>query len=194
VRPPTQTVELPRPIAERPFDELLAGARDGSERAWIELHRAFSPPVLGYLRGLGAAEAEDLTGEVFLQVVRDLHRFDGDRAAFKAWVLAIAHHRFIDDVRRARRRPVELLPTPGDDWRVAPDAEVEALARLGAGRVRELFALLSPDQRAVLLLRIVGDLTVEQVGRVVGKRPGAVKALQRRGLATLARRLSEEAA
>jgi RNA polymerase sigma factor (sigma-70 family) len=194
VRPPTQTVQLLPPITERPFDELLAGARDGVERAWTEIYRAFSPPVLGYLRGLGAAEAEDLTGEVFLQVVRDLHRFDGDRAAFKAWVLTIAHHRFIDHVRRAGRRPVELRPAPGDDRRVSPDAEVEALARLGERRVRELFAMLSPDQRAVLLLRILGDLTVEQVGRVVGKRPGAVKALQRRGLATLARRLGEEAA
>jgi RNA polymerase sigma factor (sigma-70 family) len=173
---------------------LLAGARRGAERAWAEIYRAFSPPVLGYLRGLGAAEAEDLTGEVFLQVVRDLHRFEGDRAAFKAWVLTIAHHRFIDDRRRARRRPVELLPAPRDDGRVAPDAEVEAFARLGAARVRELFALLSPDQRAVLLLRIVGDLTVEEVARVMGKRPGAVKALQRRGLATVARRLNREAA
>jgi RNA polymerase sigma factor (sigma-70 family) len=194
VRPPAQTIQLLPPIAERPFDELLAGARDGAERAWTEIYRAFSPPVLGYLRGLGAAEAEDLTGEVFLQVVRDLHRFEGDRAAFKAWVLTIAHHRFIDHTRRTRRRPLVLLPAPGDDGRVAPDAEIEAFARLGAGRVRELFALLSPDQRAVLLLRIVGDLTVEEVGRVVGKRPGAVKALQRRGLATLARRLNEEAA
>jgi RNA polymerase sigma factor (sigma-70 family) len=194
VRPPTQTIQLLPPIAERPFAELLDGARDGAEHAWTELYRAYSPLVLGYLRGLGAAEAEDLTAEVFLQVVRDLHRFAGDRADFKAWVLAIAHHRFIDDRRRARRRPVELRATPGDDRRVAPDAEIEALARLGERRVRELFAMLSPDQRAVLLLRILGDLTVEQVGRVVGKRPGAVKALQRRGLATLARRLSEEAA
>jgi DNA-directed RNA polymerase specialized sigma24 family protein len=68
------------------------------------------------------------------------------------------------------------------------------LERLGADRVRELIAMLSPDQRAVLLLRIVGDLSIEQVARVVAKRPGAVKALQRRGLATLARALGEERA
>jgi RNA polymerase sigma-70 factor (ECF subfamily) len=44
----------------------------------------------------------------------------------------------------------------------------------------------------VLLLRIVGDLTIEQVARVVGKRRAAVKALQRRGLAALERQLSNE--
>jgi RNA polymerase sigma factor (sigma-70 family) len=208
VRPPPETLELaalpaglrpatraaPRPVGDRSFDALLAGARAGAEEAWTEIYQAFSPAVLGYLRGVGAAEAEDLTGEVFLQVVRDLHRFEGGRRAFKAWVLTIAHHRFIDNRRRERRRPVELRPTPGEQGQAAPDAEVEALARLGAGRVRELIAMLSPDQRAVLLLRIVGDLTVEQIARAVDKRPGAVKALQRRGLARLARALDEEAA
>jgi RNA polymerase sigma factor (sigma-70 family) len=183
---------VPRPAGNRSFEALLAGARAGTQEAWAEIYRAFSPAVLGYLRGFGAAEAEDLTGEVFLQVVRDLHRFDGDRSAFKAWVLTIAHHRFIDDRRRAGRRPVELRAEPGEQRDAAPDAEVEALERLGAGRVRELIAILSPDQRAVLLLRIVGDLSIEQIARVVGKRPGAVKALQRRGLATLASALGEE--
>jgi RNA polymerase sigma factor (sigma-70 family) len=176
------------------FDSLLTAARSGAERAWTELYRAFSPTVLGYLRGQGAPEADDLTGEVFLQVVRDLHRFEGDRAAFKAWVLTIAHHRFIDQRRRVRRRPVELVAVPEEPKRTAPDAEIEVLALLGAERVRELMAALSPDQRAVLLLRIVGDLTIEEIGRAVGKRPGAVKALQRRGLAALGRMLAREAA
>ena len=42
-----------------------------------------------------------------------------------------------------------------------------------------------PDPRAVILLRIIGDLTIEEIARAVGKRPGAVKALQRRGLKRL---------
>jgi RNA polymerase sigma-70 factor (ECF subfamily) len=52
-----------------------------------------------------------------------------------------------------------------------------------------MLARLSPDQQSVLLLRILGDLTVEQVATVIGKRPNAVKALQRRGLAALQRDL-----
>jgi RNA polymerase sigma factor (sigma-70 family) len=184
----------PRSAADASFAAVLSAARGGAEHAWSDIYRGYSPAVLGYLRGLGSAEPEDLTGEVFLQVVRDLHRFDGDRAAFKAWVLTIAHHRFLDDRRRSRRRPVELVPGAPEHDRCAPTAEAEALAALGAGRVQELLAALSHDQRAVLLLRVVGDLTVEQTARVVGKRQGAVKALQRRGLAALGRMLGEEAA
>jgi len=49
---------------------------------------------------------------------------------------------------------------------------------------------LPEDQRNVMVLRIVADLTVEQVAQVLGKRPGAVKALQRRALDSLRRKLS----
>jgi RNA polymerase sigma-70 factor (ECF subfamily) len=54
-----------------------------------------------------------------------------------------------------------------------------------------VLADLAPDQREVLTLRVVGDLTVEQVADVLGKSRGAVKSLQHRGVAALRRRLQE---
>lgn len=56
---------------------------------------------------------------------------------------------------------------------------------------QDVLADLAPEQREVLTLRIVGDLTVEQVAEVLGKSPGAVKSLQHRGVAALRRRLQE---
>jgi DNA-directed RNA polymerase specialized sigma24 family protein len=82
--------------------------------------------------------------------------------------------------------------TGGIGTRSAPSAETEALAALGTERVRALLDGLSPDQRDVLLLRLLGDLTVEQAAGVLGKRPGAVKALQRRGLAAVSRALAAQ--
>jgi RNA polymerase sigma-70 factor (ECF subfamily) len=175
------------------FDSVLEAARGGADWAWGSLYSGLAPKVLGYLRGLGAAEADDLTGEVFVQVVRDLHRFHGDERAFRAWVLTIAHHRFLDHCRRSSRRPVDpVAEVPEPPVRVG-DAEQDALDELAGERVRELLARLSHDQRAVLLLRIVGGLTVEEVATAIGKRPGAVKALQRRGLAAVERQLVREA-
>lgn len=149
--------------------------------------------MLAYLRARGAAEPEDVAGEVFLQAVRDIGRFQGDERAFRAWILTIAHHRLLDASRRRARRPVETAPDEVLHER-APTGNVEedAFRELDMATVRRLVGRLSPDQQSVLLLRIVGDLTIEQVARVVGKRRAAVKALQRRGLAALERQLSNE--
>ncbi len=57
-------------------------------------------------------------------------------------------------------------------------------------RVERILEGLSEDQRAVLLLRFVGDMSIEDIARTIGKRPGAVKALQRRGLAAVRRQLA----
>lgn len=69
------------------------------------------------------------------------------------------------------------------------EVAAEALANVATDDVRRLLDGLSPDQREVLLLRLVGGLTIEAIARAVGKREGAVKALQRRGLAALKRGL-----
>ena len=175
------------------FDSVLEAARGGEDWAWGSLYSGLAPKVLGYLRGLGAAEADDLTGDVFVQVVRDLHRFHGDERAFRAWVLTIAHHRFLDHCRRSSRRPVDPVAEVPEPVAAVGDAEQDALHELADERVRELLATLSREQRAVLLLRVVGGLTVEQVAAAIGKRPGAVKALQRRGLAAVERHLARQA-
>jgi RNA polymerase sigma-70 factor (ECF subfamily) len=148
--------------------------------------------VLGYLRARHAREPEDLTGEVFLQVVRDLPRFDGGEREFRAWVFVIAHHRLLDEGRRGARRPVDLEPDVPALASEAEDVETQVIESTAADGVRRIIDRLPADQRDVLLLRVLGDLTVEQVAEAIGKSPGAVKALQRRGLATIKRTLAEE--
>jgi RNA polymerase sigma-70 factor (ECF subfamily) len=171
------------------FGGLIAAAKDGDERAWRELFEGLAPAVFGYLRASGAPDADDVLGETFLQVARDIHGFEGHEGGFRAWVFTLAHHRLIDARRRAARRPVELSADPPEPGERADDAAEEALARIGLERVQRALATLSDDQRAVLLLRFVGDMSIEDVARAVGKRPGAVKQLQRRGLAALKRQL-----
>lgn len=175
------------------FGTLLGAAREGSEAAWAEIYRSFSPAVLGYLRGSGAPEPEDTMADVFLEVARDIRRFEGDERRFKAWVFTIAHYRLIDSRRRRQRRPVELVPEPPEaETASLPDAADEALARIGSEEVIRILGTISPDQRAVLLLRIVGDLSVEDTAAALGKRQGAVKQLQRRGLAAVKRELDRK--
>ena len=176
---------MPQSVTRAEFASVLTAARAGADWAWETIYDELAPKILGYLRGLGAAEPEDVTGEVFFQLVRDVQRFEGDERAFRAWVFTIAHHRFLDERRRRSRRPVDPVADVAESGGTAGDVEEDALRELASERVRDLIAGLSTDQRAVLLLRILGELTVPQVARALGKRPGAVKALQRRGLEAL---------
>jgi RNA polymerase sigma-70 factor (ECF subfamily) len=176
------------------FERLLAAARAGEPEAWREIYTALAPSVLGYVRARGASDPENLAGEVFVQVVRDLGSFKGGAQGFRAWVFTIAHHRLLDQRRREGRRP-QPAPEPLDEVQVeGGDVEDEAIQRISLERVTELLESLSPDQRDVLLLRVVGDLSLEEVARVIGKRTGAVKQLQRRGLAAIRKQLEREEA
>ena len=170
------------------FASVLTAAQAGAEWAWEIVYRQYAGPVRGYVRANGAVEADDLVSEVFLQIARNLPTFEGDERQFRSWLFTVAHHRVVDERRARGRRPLE----PSHDGVVEPievaaPAEELALSRLGLERARALIEGLSVDQRDVLLLRILGGLTVDEVARTLGKRPGAVKALQRRGLAALQR-------
>jgi RNA polymerase sigma-70 factor (ECF subfamily) len=176
-----------------PFDDVLAAAQAGAAWAFETLYRDLSPAVTGYLRLHGAAEPDDLTSETFIGVFTGLAGFRGDEDALRAWVFTIAHRRLVDDWRRRSRRP-QPADDPGDLARlVGGDVEEDALTRVGAEDVGRMCAELPPDQRAVLLLRVLADLTVEQVAQVLGKSVASVKALQRRGLRTLRDRLENSA-
>lgn len=183
------------------FDSVIAAARAGQPAAWERLYAALAPAVTGYLRVQGATEPDDLASEVFLGVFRGIGSFAGDEAGFRSWVFVIAHRRLQDERRQRARRPQPVSfeagnsgnsGTDGRGGSVAGSAEDEALRELATDRVRTVCRQLVPDQRDVVLLRVLGDLTVEQVGAVLDKTPGAVKQLQRRGLEAI-RRISTAA-
>jgi RNA polymerase sigma factor (sigma-70 family) len=172
-----------------PFDDVLAAAQAGAAWAFDVLYRDLAPSVTGYLRLHGAAEPDDLASETFIGVFTGLSGFTGDEAALRGWVFTIAHRRLVDDWRRRSRRP-QLADDPGDlAGFLGGDVEDDALAGLGTEAVHRLCAELPDDQRSVLLLRILADLTIEQIAQAMGRSVGATKALQRRGLRTLRTRL-----
>lgn len=173
------------------FTGVLEAARGGAEWAWTTLYRGLAPVVLGYLRAQGSRDPEDLTGDVFLQVVKSLSGFQGNESEFRSWVFVIAHRKLIDERRYHGRRPVhaaetEVLETRGESG----NAEEEALNNLGTDEIAGVMENLSPDQRDVLLLRILGDMKVDEVAHAIGKSPSAVQALQKRGLLRLQKLLS----
>lgn len=180
-------------LSGEPFEAVLEAARAGAGWAWERIYDGLAPKVLGYLRSRGAPDPDGICGDVFCQVVRDIHSFEGDEVGFRSWVFVMAHRRMLDDARRRKRRPETLTGPEGFSGLTdAADIERDVARRDREAQIRALIEALTPPQRDVLLLRIFGGLTVEEVARAVGRRPGAVKALQRRGLETLRRRLEQE--
>jgi RNA polymerase sigma-70 factor (ECF subfamily) len=170
---------------------VLHAARGGAPWAFERLYEDLAPAVAGYLRVQRASEPEDLVSEVFLGVFRGLASFHGTEKQFRSWVFTIAHRRLLDERRRAARRP-HLETVDAEVRAMGGDVEREAFDSLGSQWVYDVCARLSSDQRTVLLLRVIADLSVEEVGRITGKSAGAVKALQRRALEALRRKLTRE--
>jgi RNA polymerase sigma-70 factor (ECF subfamily) len=173
------------------FPRVLAAAQAGGEWAWRELYSATAPLLTRYLRARRVPDVDDVVGETFIRVVRNIDRFEGDEASFRTWVFTIGRNVVVDDVRRRARRPAdatvdEVLASVGP----VGDTEDDALASLGRVHVTVLLEDLSADQRDVLLLRILGGLTIAEIAEVVGKREGAVKMLQARGIAALRKAIS----
>lgn len=176
------------------FERTLADARRGDEAAWTALYLDLAPVLTGYLAGQRCPSPEDVTSETLLQVVRDLHRFDGDEVAFRSWVFTIAHHRLIDSRRHAQARPSDACEA-AELERLSPPQHFddEAVIRLGGSELEHLLAATTDDQRDVLLLRYVADLTLHEVAEVLGKQYNAVKALHRRAMDALRAHVASDA-
>ena len=162
----------------------MAGPK-GDERAWVRgaqagsasdfeaLFRAHWPSAYraAYLVVHDAAAAEDIAQEAFLAAVRALDRFDR-RRPFGPWLHRIVLNRAIDwSRRRAFRGEVELHETPVEQR--APDVGADAV---------EALRRLSPEHRAVIVLRYLLGYTPGEISRLLDVPRGTVNSRLRRGL------------
>lgn len=170
------------------LDEALGLARSGDETGFLLLWDALHPRLLRYLQVLGCEDVDDVAGETWLQVVRDLGRFrKGTADDFRAWLFTIGRHRAIDAARsRIRFRDKVLAdhaaPFPAPSGNPVED---EVLHGLSTRQAIALVAGLPGDQSEIVALRIIAGLDTEAVARILGKSPGAVRVALHRGLRSL---------
>jgi RNA polymerase sigma-70 factor (ECF subfamily) len=170
--------------------DSLTAAKAGNAVAFEAIYRALAPRLLRYARGLVGQDAEDIAAEAWLQIVRDLRKFDGDWDAFRGWAARILRNRAIDHLRAASRRPSRATTLDAiADRPSIDDTEASADESLTTAAAIELIATLPPDQAEAVLLRVVIGLDANSAATVLGKRAGAVRVAAHRGLKTLAKRL-----
>jgi RNA polymerase sigma-70 factor (ECF subfamily) len=169
------------------FEEILKAAAGGRAWAFEILWRDLQPRLGRYLRVAAAEAAEDLASETWLHVSRDIARFRGDERAFRRWFFTIARHQVIDHRRKESRRP----SSTGAEHPATPDPNDPIEQAISTDAALRLIATLPKDQADAVALRVLTELPVEDVARIMGKRPGAVRVLTHRGLRALAEKLSE---
>jgi RNA polymerase sigma-70 factor (ECF subfamily) len=171
------------------FRDLLAQAKQGDEMAQAGLYLDHVAMVCGYLRACGVDDSDDVTSDVFLGMLRGLHRFEGNHQDFRRWLMTIAHRRLVDHQRRrCRDRSEPAEPTVLDGWSggvVATELRPVAID----GDLVAAFGRLTEAQREVLALRFLSDVSLREVSEIVGRPVAAVKSLQNRALASLRRQI-----
>jgi len=193
---PLETEAVAAPAREH---ELVARCRQGDPAAFarlVALHESMVFNLGARLLGDGE-EARDVAQEVFLQVYRQLGRFEG-RSSLKTWIYRIVvnqcHNRRRFWHRRGRDREQEIddkLPAAqaggAGPWRTSPYEQARSHER--ARRVQSALLGLRFDQRAVVVLREIEGLSCEEVAEALGIPEGTVKSRLSRAREALRRAL-----
>jgi RNA polymerase sigma-70 factor (ECF subfamily) len=167
--------------------DTLALAQQGDPDAIGALYDQHYSAMLRYFRARVASleAAEDLTGDVFKQMVGALPQYRAVGLPFRAWLFRIAHNRLVDHYRKESSRVSVQLEAVEQEVRGGDDPALAAEQRLTLEHAIRALTELESSQRDVLSLRFLSGLSLRDTALALGKTEDAVKALQRRGLAAL---------
>ncbi len=169
-------------------EDVVSRARRWEQEALVEIYEAHSAELYRYAaRQLGdAALAEECVAETFSRFLRALHAGNGPAHHVRAYLYRIAHN-WITDLWL--QRTVSLDAGPQASNPAGEDPLPDVIERIRLDKVRAALAELTPEQRQVVVLRYLEGWPHEEIAQALQKSEGGVKALQRRALASLRRKL-----
>ncbi|MDX2141601.1 MAG: RNA polymerase sigma factor [Chloroflexota bacterium] len=173
-------------------DQLLAQARKRDPQAMMEIYDSYFAAVYNFirLRVEDRTQADDLTSEVFVKLMKAFQAGKAPRYSLRGWLFRVARNVLHDYYGQRERYTDEALeewvPSKGDD-----DPELRLMQALDAQRIKTAIQRLSPDQQEVLVLRFAQSLSLEETADIMGKNVNTVKSLQFRAVNTLRQMLTE---
>jgi RNA polymerase sigma-70 factor (ECF subfamily) len=167
---------------------LVQRAQAGDDAAFTQIYERYAPAIYRYIYGhvQDATVAEDLHAEVFARMFEGLPRYQERGWPISAWLYRIAHDRSIDTLRAQYRRQHISLEKWGG---MCEGPEQSVGLQLDCEELHRSLDTLTTDQRQVIQLRFLAEMSIQEVAQRLGRTEGAVKALQHRGLQTLSRQL-----
>ncbi len=165
--------------------QAVKRAQEGDREALGFLYARYADNVCGYVRSIvhDQHEAEDITQQVFTKLIRVIGKYEERDVPFFAWILRVARNVAVDHIRRQRAIPFEEVRAVG-----RPGGGLEDRERIND--VREALAMLSPDQREVLVLRHFAGLSPTEIAEQTGRTEGSVHGLHHRGRRALTAELA----
>ena len=177
--------------------ELVRGALEGSESAFRDIVTRYQRPVYGLIVRMvrDQGRAEELAQDTFVKAFRALHTYDTGRK-FSAWLLTIAHHVAVDELRKASvsMRSLDEMTTGDDqprefaDTRAASPMAIREQHELGHA-LRTAIGRLRPDYREVVTLRYEQELDYDEIVEITGLPLGTVKSSLHRARKEMAEHL-----
>ena len=178
--------------------ELVRGALDGSESAFREIVLRYQRPVYGLIVRMvrDPARAEELAQDTFVKAFRALHTYDVQRK-FSAWLLTIAHHVAIDELRKGSLVTQSLdemtqdgsAPSGVDRYEKAPRRPRSRSAPSWRRHFETAIGRLRPEYREVVTLRYERELDYDEIAEITGLPMGTVKSSLHRARKELAEHL-----
>ncbi len=159
----------------------VEAARRGDPDAWSELVAEFGPRIRGFARARGAPDPDDVMQDVFGAVAQRIGSFEGNESSFQSWLFSIAYRQIANRHRRSNR---ETLLDPKDVPAPAvAGPEDDVIRAEGASVALQALHVLNDIERDVVLMRVVAELSTDEVAAAVSKTPGNVRVIQTRALA-----------
>src|SRR5262245_46890117 len=181
--------------SEKPADEadLVRAAQTGDSRAFAEIVRRYQRAVYRVAYGFTRtpADADDLAQEAFVRAYQAIGRFRVGEPLYP-WLARIASNLALSLLRSRKRRPetpLEPLLEAGQQWGVEADPGDAVADRERRGHVNHAFSELKPEHQAVLVMRVVQELTYEEIAQALNVPLGTVMSRLSRARAELKARL-----
>lgn len=168
-------VDIDRVTLGSTFSDVVTAIRAGDVDAFATLYGAFQPGLGRYLRYRDSGTATSLADRVWRDLLVQLGNFAGTEKDFKVLLYAVT-------MRHCTDAGLPLNPRQSDHWVLPGNSVDQAVALLGN--------VVAPEQGQVVVLRVVGDLDIEETAHVLRTTSGAVRLAQYRALVTLIHQFS----
>lgn len=153
---------------------LIQACQNGETHQFGKLYDRYIRRVYDfiYYKTLHKETAEDLTSQTFFKALKQIRQFDPEKGVFSAWLYRIARNTVFDHYRA--QRPTQDID---DAWDLSSNDDIErdAHARLQLSEVQEYVSKLKSEQRDVVMMRVWGGMSYQEIAEALGKTEGACK-------------------